>query len=175
MLLVGGWWIPVSTFSFHFHLSPSQIEFFRTAKILQMMVSVWWGGGGSARRGIKCPTPWGLNWCHYHMNSTKTKNSVRLWVTFPHSQQSWRLAAAWFMLSVCHNCSAITGIKAVCSHKEACRFVYPGNRLLLSDKWREAETRYLSTDSTSLCCNAVMCARDRPSFSANGCLRAGLY
>lgn len=32
----------------------------------------------SARRKIKHPTQWGLNWCHYHMNGTKTKNSVRL-------------------------------------------------------------------------------------------------
>lgn len=166
MQLVRGWWIPMNTFPFHFHLSTSPIEFSERQRFFK-----WWFlfGGGCVQRGgrIECPIPWVLNWCHYHMNSTQTKNSVRLWVTDPQSQQRSRYGC----------CLIYAASRSVikCSHIEICHFVYPGNRLLLSDKKREAGTRCLSAHYTHLCCNAVICARDRPRFSANACLSARLY
>lgn len=61
----------------------------------------------SVRREIKRPSPRGLNWLHYHINSTETKNSVGLLVTFAHAHIELRL-------DLCgQNQSAITHIKAL--------------------------------------------------------------
>lgn len=112
---IAGWGLMKSKKNPHIYIRlSSQVEFVERVTF----TDGFWSRGEVSRsvptwREIKCLTTWGLNWFHYHMNSSKTKNSLRLWTTFLHSQRSVCLAAAWFMLSGCHNCSAITGTEAV--------------------------------------------------------------
>lgn len=50
--------------------------------------------------------------------------------------------------------------------------VFARNRILLSDEWREARTRYLSP---GLGRNAAMCVSDRQIYATNACLGAPSY
>jgi len=103
-------------FPFHFHLSNSQIEFSERQRFSLVEAPYWWRAAFSEAEDKNARLHEDLTDAIIMWTAPKQRLQLDFGWHFHILSRARLIAADWFMLSVCHNRSAITGIKAMCSH-----------------------------------------------------------